>query len=352
MLIFISKRLLLAIPTILIVIGINFVLYRLSPGDPVEATYTMPERRSNAADSIAYEQQYQIYYRELGLDKPLFFCSLTAKRGLEWHGMDNQYWHKVKAVAVGDFGIASQTKQPVTKVLFEAIRWTLILNFLAYSLILGLGVYLGLKSASHYQQLWDKRLMRFTFLLDAIPLFWFATIVLIFFTNKQYGMKIFPNPRFDDVPMSASFFIKLMYALPHMIAPVLCIVLSGISLIIRQMRASALNVKKQQFIITAAAKGLNEKNISRKHIFPNAIFPIITYLGTILPMLIAGSLVIENIFSIPGMGKLSIEAINNKDFPVLFGIVLLTAMLTVIGNILSDILYRRLDPRVMSSAHH
>jgi peptide/nickel transport system permease protein len=346
MLKFIIKRILSIVPTLLIVIGIIFILYQYLPGDPVESVYSLPLQKNNAADSIAYQQQYDIYYKALGLDKPLFFFSLSANKGIRWHGMDNQYATKVINILKGDFGNSYRTKTPVLQELANAIRWTLSLNILSLIVIFGLGIFLGLKAALHYDKAWDKNIMKISFILDAVPTLWLATLLVVFFTTNYYGMKIFPSIGLGDPPADLPFIVKLGYALPHFILPIICMTLGSISMIIRQMRASALTVINQDYIKTGIAKGLNQKQLVKKHIFPNAIFPIITLIGATFPSLIAGSVLIENIFNIPGMGKLSIEAILNKDFPILTTVVILTAILTIVGNILADVLYRIFNPKV------
>ncbi len=340
MLHFIIRRLLAVFPTLLIIVGIVFFLYQSLPGDPVEAAYVLPEQKNNLEDSIAFQQQYDIYAKELGLDKPLFFFSLTKNEGFQWHGFDNQYCLKVAKICKGDFGNSHKTKGPVLFEISNAIRWTIVLNFITFILIFGLGIILGLVSALHYKKALDNNLMRLSFVLDAVPSFWIATMLVVFFTNDYYGMKLFPSIGLGDFAADLPFAQKLAYAFPHLLLPAFCMTLASISIVIRQMRASSLNIIAQDYIRTGKAKGLNQTQLVKKHILPNAIFPILTLLGMAFPSLIIGSVFIENIFNIPGMGKLSVDAIYNKDLPVLFTITLFIAFFTILGNLISDILYR------------
>ncbi|MFZ4545416.1 MAG: ABC transporter permease [Saprospiraceae bacterium] len=342
---FLIYRIFRAIPLLFVVIGIVFLLYQYLPGDPVEATYVMPQRKYGM-DSVDYNLQYQRYAKELGLDLPLFFIGHNPQNGLQWNGFNNQYATKVKKIFQGDFGISYRTKQPVLKELSEAIRWTLLINGFSLVLIFFLGIYLGMESASRYRSKIDRIILNSSFVLDAIPTFWLATLLMIFFTNNYYGLQIFPSTGLGNAPYDAGFSTKLLYALPHLLLPVICIVLGSVSMVIRQMRSSALQVAKQDYIRTARAKGLNEKRIMRRHIFPNAVFPMITMAGTAVPDLIAGSFLVENIFNIPGMGKLTVESIANKDFPILFAVVILTAVFTILGNTIAELLYRHYDPKV------
>lgn len=346
MLSLILRRLLFAIPMMFVIIGIVFVLYQYIPGDPVEAAYTLPETRHNKADSLYYQLQYDIFAKELGLDKPLFFCGFDKNGNFHWNGLDNQYFNKVKAIFRGDFGRSYRSKSPVLSEISDAIRWTLTINFIALLLIFFKGIALGLIAAAKPNSKLDKRLLKLSFITDSFPPIWIVTMAMIYLTSNYYGLPIFPTIGLGNAPYSASFLVKFLYALPHLILPVLLIVITSYSLVFRQMRSSAMDIIQQDYIRTAKAKGLNDKHLMWRHIFPNAIFPIITLLGLSFPGLIVGSIVIESVFNIPGMGKLTLESISTKDFPILFALVLLTALLTIIGNIIADVLYFIFEPKM------
>lgn len=346
MLSLILRRILWAIPMMFIIIGIVFLLSQYIPGDPVELAYTLPEIGQNEADSLYYQQQYEIFKKELGLDKPLFFFGMNDVGRFQWHGFDNQYFNKIKDFFRGDFGRSYRSKNPVLSEIADAIRWTLTLNLVSLFLLFLIGIALGLMAASQPNSKLDKRLMRFSFITDSIPSIWIVTIAMVFLTSNYYGLQIFPSIGLGNAPYSTSFVVKFFHALPHLILPIILIILTSYSLVFRQMRSAALGVIQQDFIRTAKAKGLNNKDLMKKHIFPNAIFPIITLFGLYFPTLIAGSVIIESVFNIPGMGKLAIEAIRTKDFPILFAIILLTGVLTIVGNILSEVLYYIFEPRM------
>ena len=261
-----------------------------------------------------------------------------------FHGRDCQFHHWLQKNLTGDFGRSYRSHRPVFDEIKDAIRWTLLINIFAFLLIFLVGVPLGLKAAEKYGQRFDKFLMRFSFVSDAVPPFWLATLIVVFFTTSYYHVKIFPSAGLGDFPSSATFFEKMYIALPHFIAPVLCIVFTSISLIIRQMRSASLQIFQQDFIKTARAKGLSEKTILYRHVFPNAVFPILTLIGIALPELIVGSILIENIFNIPGMGKLMVDAIATKNFPLLIAIILLIAVATLLSVSFSNVLYRVFNP--------
>lgn len=344
----IFRRLLSAIPTLLVIIGVVFTFSQYIPGDPVEAVYELPKRITHE-DSIAYQIQHQAFARELGLDKPIFFFSLSDEKGFSWNGFDNQYVRKVKDYVKGNFGNSNRTKKSVWEELSSAILWTFSINFIALLLVFNIGIYLGLQGALYANSQRDKWIMRFSFFSDAVPSFWIATILVVFFTTSYYGIQLFPSIGLGNTPYNAPFIQKFIVALPHLILPILIIIFGNISVIIRQMRSAGLEVISQDYIRTGKAKGLNDKQLIKNHIFPNAIFPILTLIGMSFPALITGSFIIENIFNIPGMGKLSIDAILNKDFPILFTVILLTAIMTILGNIISDILLHYFNPKLKNN---
>ena len=261
-----------------------------------------------------------------------------------FNGRDCQYHRWLQKIAVGDFGKSYYSKRLVFEEIRDAIRWSLLLNLVALLLIFLVGIPLGLKAAEKYGQHFDKILMRFNFISDAIPPFWVATLVLIFLTTSHYHIKIFPSAGLGEFPIGASFGEKLWIALPHFIAPVLCILFTSISLIIRQMRSSAIQIFQQDFIRTARAKGLSTKEILTKHVFQNAIFPIITLVGIMLPHLIIGSILIENTFNISGLGKTLVDSMARKDFPIMIAIVLIIACATLFTTFITDILYKFFNP--------
>jgi peptide/nickel transport system permease protein len=267
------------------------------------------------------------------------------------NGRNCQFHHWLQKIIVGDFGRSFQTHRPVFDEIKDAIRWTFLINIIAFLLIFYIGIALGLKSAEKYGQRFDNILMRFSFVSDAIPPFWLATLFVVFLTTSYYHIKIFPSAGLGDFPSDASFFQKAIIALPHFIAPVLCMIITSISLIIRQMRSSAIQIFQQDFIKTAKAKGLSEKSILQKHVLPNAIFPILSLIGIALPEIIVGSVLLENIFNIPGMGKLMVVSIAQKDFPVMIAIVLLIACATLLAAFFTNLLYNIFNPLTKIKNH-
>lgn len=263
-----------------------------------------------------------------------------------WYGLDNQYHTWLTNFLQGDFGVSLHKRQAVTKQVQPALFWTLSVNLPAIFLAFLVAVPLGIWSAVKRGQRFDKTTTATLFMLYSLPAFWVATMLLIFFTNREYGMNIFPGPGLGELPPGASQWKQLGLAFPHLLLPIFCVVYPSVAYIARQARGGMNNVLNQDYIRTARAKGLPERTVIWKHGFRNALFPLITLFASVLPAAIAGSVAIEVIFNIPGMGLLTFEAIYQKDWPIVFTVLMLGSVLTVAGMLLSDILYALVDPRV------
>lgn len=263
-----------------------------------------------------------------------------------WYGIDNQYHHWISGFITGDFGISCRDQRPVAAKVKEALFWTLIMNiisiFLAYLIAIPLGVFSGVKRDSRF----DKTSTITVFILYSLPSFWIATLLVMFFTTPEYGMYWFAPIGLGDLSATAPFWDRFWENAAHLILPILCLTYTSIAFISRQMRGAVIDVSNQDYIRTAKAKGLKNKSIIWKHTFRNSLFPIITLFAAIFPAVLTGSFVIEVIFAIPGMGGTVINSIFSQDWPMVYTILMLTAILTMIGNLIADILYTFVDPRV------
>ncbi len=263
-----------------------------------------------------------------------------------WYGIDNQYHTWLTSFVRGDFGISLHKRQAVAKQVRPALFWTLAVNIPALLLAFLLAVPLGIWSSVKRGQRFDKTTTAGLFMLYSLPAFWVATMLLIFFTNREYGMNLFPGPGLGELPSGASNWQQLRLALPHLLLPIVCVAYPSVAYIARQARGGMNTVLRQDYIRTAQAKGLSERTVIWKHGFRNALFPLITLFASVLPAAIAGSVAIEVIFNIPGMGLLTFEAIYQKDWPIVFTVLMFGSVLTVAGMLLSDVLYALVDPRV------
>lgn len=264
-----------------------------------------------------------------------------------WYGTHNQYhqW-------MGGF----ITFRPLTSLIdgrnawskiFDALTWTLLLNGLAFILAITLGVVIGLWSGTHDGFKKERVVSIILFTLFALPSFWLATLFIYFLSSGEW-LSIFPAGGLGPYHSESNLFKKGAVLLTHLTLPVLCLSLGSLAYISRQMKQSVVNQFHQPYVLSLRSLGVSEKTILRKHIFRNALFPVITMIGGALPALLSGSLIIEVIFSIPGMGRLMYTSLVARDWPVVFPILMFGAAITVFSYILTDVIYKWADPRVKS----
>jgi peptide/nickel transport system permease protein len=265
---------------------------------------------------------------------------------LRWYGTDNQYHHWLLSFLRGDLGVSLYDRRPVADKVAPALFWTLVLNLSSLILAFLLAVPLGVWSAARQGKRFDQLTSLGLFMLYSLPAFWIGTLLLIFFTTREYGMSIFPGPGLGYLPAGLPWWEQISRAAPHLVLPVICLTYPAMAYIARQARGGMAEVLRQDFIRTARAKGLPERLVIWRHGFRNALFPLITMAAGVFPGMVAGSVTIEFIFNIPGMGWLSYHAIFSKDWPVVFSVLMLGGVLTITGLLIADVLYALADPRV------
>ena len=263
-----------------------------------------------------------------------------------WYGHDNQYHHWLSGMLKGDFGRSYRDGQPAEKKIKQALKWTLFINMIAILIAYGLSIPLGVSMAIHKDSRYDQITTIVLFILYSLPSFWIGTLLLILFTSPEYGLQFFSITRINETIGQGNFWQQLTSTIKQITLPVFCLVYGSLAFIARQVRGGMLEVVNQDYIRTAMAKGLPQRKVIWKHAFRNALFPLITLFASLFPALLAGSVVIEFIFNIPGMGKLTVDSIQNQDWPVGYVLLLLSALLTMAGILLADILYAVADPRV------
>lgn len=255
----------------------------------------------------------------------------------------------------GDFGTSYIDGKEVSMKMKDALYWTLVMNFFAILISYLISIPLGVKSA-----LWklkgnkiiDNINTAFLFILYSLPNFWIGTILLVFFTTAEYSevLDLFPTSGAQNLDLiddpNTTLWMRFIDVAHHLTLPIFCITYGSFAYLSRQMRGSMLGVIRQDYIRTARAKGLSETKVVWKHAFRNSLFPIITLFSSIFPRALSGSIAIELIYAIPGMGQLVLMSITSRDWPVVFTIVMFAAILTMIGNLIADILYAIVDPRV------
>ncbi len=315
---FFLKRFLGIIPMVLGVTFVAFVLMQLAPGDPLD-TFVDP--------SISIQDMEQIR-DNLGLNQPLIV----------------QYGKWVVSVFQGNLGYSYKTGKPVLTAILERLPATLLLSTSALILILLIAVPLGLYSGYRFQTFTDTVITILSFIGMAMPTFWVGLMLILVF-SIQFGL--FPTSGFLDPDLDrAPIFLQGVNIIWHMTLPLIATVFGDLAGLIRYNRFEVIGVLKQDYILAARSRGISEKKILFKHAFKNACLPLVTILGLSLPSLISGSFIIEYIFSWPGMGQLGIESVFSRDYPILMGMVMIASTLILFGNLLADISYGLVDPKI------
>ncbi len=320
MLNYLARRLLFMLPLLLGITIITFVIIHLSPGRPTDTVvYGNPKLGTDTRTRLD-----ALY----GLDKPL----------------PVQYWHWLTRLIKLDFGTSFNDNRPVMKKIMERLPATILLNTLALLVIFVVAIPLGVVSAAKRDTPFDKTVTVASFIAYAMPTFWLALLLMMLFGVYWRILPLGGMYSANYEYLSAGK--KALDLLWHLILPVFVSAFGGFASITRYSRSQMLEVLNQDYIRTARAKGLPEYKVIYKHALRNALLPIITLLGLSLPGLIGGGVIFETIFSWPGMGRLGWEAVMSRDYPVIMGVGVLSAILTLLGNLVADILYAYADPRI------
>jgi peptide/nickel transport system permease protein len=261
-----------------------------------------------------------------------------------WHGVDNQYHKWISNFVSGDFGISLYDRRPVKARIWEALGWTLLLNIFSILFAFLISIPLGVYSAERPGSRFDHFISLSSMMLYALPVFWVATLSITFFASNDW-LHWFPSGGLGRGQTAGLG--RLIEIMHHLMLPIFCVTYVALAFIIRQVRGAMQDTLKKDFIKTAKAKGLERKQIIWKHGFRNSLTPLITMFSSILPATIAGSVVVEIIFSIPGMGRLAFDGILQQDWNVVFTILLLGTFLTLLGNLFADLIYVKVDPRII-----
>lgn len=331
------KRLLLMVPTFIGITLIGFFIMRLAPGDPAELRAAgglgaaagggiSVEKRGSVDEAIA---QWRAQY---GLDKPLHV----------------QYLVWLKNTATLSFGESFKDNQSVWSKIAERLPVTVKLNFWSIVVVYLVAIPLGVYSATHPNSVGDQVTTLAAFILFAVPLVWAATMAIVFICGGDFYY-LFPPGGLESIDFSDNWPIwrKLQDRAWHIFLPVVLLSYDGFAGLSRYMRASMLEVLAQDYVQVARAKGLSEKRVIFKHALRNSLIPQVTILASILPGLIGGSVIIETIFSIPGLGQLGFESVLARDYPTVLALFTVSALLTLIGILISDLLLAAVDPRIV-----
>ncbi len=307
------RRILLAIPTVLLVTLIVFVLVRLVPGDVVDLII--------GTQNFLSEEQIHQMYEDFGLDKPLI----------------SQYFIWLKSLFTGNLGVSLRTGEEVADLLVQRLPVTLELSLLSILFSIIIGIPLGMISALKKNTYVDNSIKVVGLVGLSSPAFWIGTIFIVLFSFYFDNFSIFGYVAFIENPLkNLQIFLLPSFTLGLMIA----------AQILRITRTSMIDVLSMDYVKVAYSKGLSKNKVIYKHAFRNALTPIITITGIQLGYLFGGSIVIENMFALPGLGRLLLQSVNQRDYPVIQAIILFIVIVIVILNLLIDFIYTIIDPRV------
>lgn len=322
---FVGRRLLAAIPMVLGITTLIFVLLELAPGDPANLYIT----RGMTPETV---EQIRA---NMGLDRP------APVRYVRW----------VSSAARGDLGISTSRNAPVRTVIADALPNTLVLAGVAFGAAFLIGIILGVIQAVRQYSLLDSSLSVVALFFYSMPSFWLALMLIMTFSLAARNVWHWPIwfPASGVVSVDHEFMTasgRLADRLRHLFLPALSLTLVLAAGVARFMRASMLEVIRLDFVRTARAKGLPEWKVIFKHALRNALVPIATLAGLYLPFLFSGAVFIETVFAWPGMGRLLVDSITARDYPVVMGASMVFATMVVAGNLLADVLYAVIDPRI------
>lgn len=319
---YVITRLLQAIPLLLGIVTVVFFIMHLAPGDPLaEMEERLAARNVDPAVIERVREQY-------GLNDPL--------------GM--QYVNWLGDLARGDLGTSIRYGRPVSALIAEALPFTLQLTVLALFFDALIGIPLGVMSAVRRGSGLDRGVTLAALVVYAVPGFWLGLMLILVFSVGLGWLPTSQAMSFDYEQMS--FFARLGDRLWHLVLPVFVLGVASAAGTARYVRNRLLDTLGEDFILAARARGLSERTVIYGHALRNALLPLITIYGMSLPFLIGGAAIIETLFAWPGMGRLAVEAVTGQDYPVMMAVTMIAAGLTVIGNLLADIAYGIVDPRV------
>lgn len=320
---FLGRRLFKALFVVIGVVVLNFLLIHLAPGDPA----TVMAGEAGAGDAVFLEQLRQ----QFGLDQPLYV----------------QLWLYLKGVLTFNMGFSYRNNLPVSQLILERLPATLLLSASAFVFSLVLGVTLGVLAAIRRGKPADSIIMAGALLFYATPLFWVSLMAMLVFSIQLDWL---PPFGMESVGAGLSGAGRAWDIAQHMVLPVVTLGLFFTAIYTRLTRASMLEVASLDFVKTARAKGVPRGQITRRHVLRNALLPVFTFAGIQAGQVLGGAVLTETVFAWPGIGRLMFDALLQRDYPVLLGVFLVTSIMVVLVNLLTDVLYRVVDPRIEASS--
>ncbi len=379
MLNYLLKKIIVLIPAIFLLAVLIFFLSNLAPGDRVLA-YLDLKGASISGDQTISQEDYKKTAHKLNLDLPLFYFSIHPKvypdtlykivnpeqkdsiaslliskakatdliPVVSFHGSKNRFHKWFGNILKFDFGISSIDGRDVIKKIGSALKWTFLYIIIAYILTYGLAIPLGIFSAYYRKRKFTKLLELKLMILYAIPLFWLGTLAVIFFTSSEITpfLNIFPSTGIGEVYGDMGIMKQISIAAPHLILPSLVIAVHSGAYLSSLLKKNMEKEMNKKYYTALLSRGLSKRDVVFKHIFPNSMLPLTTMIIVSFPASFAGSVVMEVIFNIPGMGRLLYDSLLGYDWNVVFAIVLLLGVFTYISYMIGDIVYSYLNPKI------
>ncbi|MCE7934791.1 MAG: ABC transporter permease [Chlorobi bacterium CHB2] len=328
---YILKRILLFIPTFIAITFLTFGISRLVPGDPAERKAGMGREGQQIANRELSQERIQRLRKEWHLDEPI----------------PVQYMIWAAGMVQLDFGKSFKDDKPVIDKIMSRLPLTVLMSVISAILAYIIAIPIGIYSASRNGSLGERSLSTSLFMLYSLPDFWIGTLFIVFLTVGSNYFEIFPNNGLTSTGAETwPFFKKLADSVWHLVLPIVVYTYASFAYISRQMRGAMMETLRQDYIRTARAKGLADKVVTYRHALRNSLIPIITLFAGLFPAFIGGSVVVERIFNLPGVGQLAFQAATELDYPVVMGILTMSALLTMTGVLVGDILYSVVDPRI------
>jgi peptide/nickel transport system permease protein len=319
MLSFVAQRIVKGVIVLLAIVVLNFFLIRLAPGDPAVVM---------AGEAGASDQVFVAQLREkFGLDKPL----------------PEQLYRYVKGILTFDLGFSFRQQMPVSKLILERLPATLLLTLTAFAISLIFGILFGMLAARFAGTWADTAITVVALIFYATPLFWIALIAILVFS---VWMDWLPSFGYETVGANYTGFAHVLDVGAHLIMPAMTIGLFFMATYTRMTRASMLEVKRLDFVKTARAKGVSDAVIQRRHVLRNALLPVVTLAGLHSGTLIGGAVLTETVFAWPGIGRLMYDALIQRDYNLLLGVFVVCSAMVLIFNLITDLVYRAVDPRI------
>ena len=309
---YIVKRILGLLPLLLLISMLSYLIIQAAPGSPID-NYVKPTMT---------EEEVEAVKEEYGLDGSVL----------------EQYWRWLTHVLRGDLGKSITKSRPVTELIAERLPATIMLMGTSLLIAICVSIPLGLWAGLHKNKTADKVISIMTYLGISVPPFWTAMIMILVFAVKLHW---FPTGGMRSLGVDST--ADLLW---HMVMPAIVLSFNNMAVFTKYIRSNTISQLEEDYVITAISKGTNKRKILFKHVLKNCLLPIITLVGINLAGLVCGSFIIENLFAWPGIGRLCMEAVGNRDYPVIMGYTMFSCLILVCGNVLADILYAVADPRI------